>query len=324
MKEEKKILTIIIPMYNSEKYIEKCVLSTQNQGLPSDEYEVIIVNDGSQDNSGEIAHRLANEYNNIHIITQKNGGLSRARNTGIKNAQGNYLFFLDSDDWISENCLFEIKQLLAKEPDILRINAVNVLEGVIIPRKSDLQKKSIRGKDFLFRDISPCATFNIIKKDFLLRNNLFFMEGILHEDSEFTPRLLYLAGKVSFCPKAIYYARQTPNSISRAPNPKRSFDIITHVCPSLLIFTKEYVDREYKQVFKDMICMNINNAFDVITFCNKYNQEKINCLIYNNKQLVDCLISSSILKYKIEGLLIKICPQKAVQIYKLLKLRYLN
>ena len=78
----KHILSIIIPAYNVEKFIEKCLVSTQHQGLPSDAYEVIVVNDGSPDNSLQIAERLAAQYSNIRIVSRPNGGLSAERNTG--------------------------------------------------------------------------------------------------------------------------------------------------------------------------------------------------------------------------------------------------
>ena len=101
-------LSLIIPMYNVELYIEKCLNSCINQDLSADEYEIIIVNDGSKDNSLSIAESIAQKHNNVRIITQTNGGLSSARNTGLINSRGEYIWFIDSDDWIEPNVLKEL------------------------------------------------------------------------------------------------------------------------------------------------------------------------------------------------------------------------
>ena len=114
-------LTIVIPVYNVEKYIEKCLLSCVHQDIPSDSYEIIVVNDGTKDNSLRIAESIATTHSNISIVSQQNKGLSAARNTGLKLAKGNYIWFIDSDDWIEDNCLSSICQRLAQDIDILQI-----------------------------------------------------------------------------------------------------------------------------------------------------------------------------------------------------------
>lgn len=95
-------------MYNVEKFLAKCILSCENQDISKNEYEIICVNDGSPDNSFQIAETLALQYPNIKVISQPNRGLSAARNTGICCAQGDYIFFVDSDDWIEEKILKKI------------------------------------------------------------------------------------------------------------------------------------------------------------------------------------------------------------------------
>ena len=99
-------LSIIIPMYNVEPYIEKCLLSCLNQNIPHADYEIIVVNDGSPDGSLGIARRIASTVDNMLIVSQENGGLSAARNKGLSYAKGEYVWFVDSDDWIEENCSF--------------------------------------------------------------------------------------------------------------------------------------------------------------------------------------------------------------------------
>mgnify|MGYP001006884620 CR=1 FL=1 len=106
------IISLIAPAYNVEKYIEACVHSCENQDLPRDSYEIIIVNDGSTDSTYSTIERLSGVYENIRIVTQKNQGLSVARNNGFKLARGKYVWFIDSDDCISSNCLGKCKEMI--------------------------------------------------------------------------------------------------------------------------------------------------------------------------------------------------------------------
>ena len=135
--------------------------------------------------------------------------------------------FVDSDDWIAENCLSILTEKLKNEkPDALAICAANVINGQAHRRMSYLDETPIAGRDLLKKGVSPCAPFAIWSAKFFKKNNLSFFVGILHEDSELTPRAYYLAKKVSFTNELIYYVRQNPNSITRTPNPKRSFDLV--------------------------------------------------------------------------------------------------
>lgn len=94
-------LTIVIPVYNAEKYLERCILSLLNQNAK--DYELILIDDGSRDNSGKICDRYAEKYNNIRVIHKENGGVSSARNLGIDEAKGEYITFIDADDFVSSN-----------------------------------------------------------------------------------------------------------------------------------------------------------------------------------------------------------------------------
>ena len=100
-----KRLSVVIPMYNVEPYVERCIRSLLQQDLPLNDYEIICVNDGSPDRSGEIVERLQKEYSNIILINQQNQGVSRARNRGIHEAGSKYVLFIDPDDYIRENTL---------------------------------------------------------------------------------------------------------------------------------------------------------------------------------------------------------------------------
>ncbi len=114
------ILSIILPVYNAEKYLSNCINSLINQDISSSNYEIIIINDGSTDTSPGIAETYASKHTNISLYHQQNKGLGATRNIGITYAKGNYIYFIDSDDYIVNNCLGTITNYLRSEkPDIL-------------------------------------------------------------------------------------------------------------------------------------------------------------------------------------------------------------
>ena len=314
------ILSIIIPVYNVEPFVEKCIRSCEAQDVSKDDYEIVVVNDGSKDNSLDVVNRVANEFENIRVFSQANAGLSAARNTGMREAKGEYYMFVDSDDWIAENCLAKLIGKLRKErPDALAICAANVINGENKRRQSYPDETPISGRDLLVKGVSPCAPFSIWSADFFKKFKLTFFEGIFHEDSEFTPRAYYLADKVSLTNDIIYYVRQNPNSITRSANPKKSFDVVNVVCPHLSEFSK-CVDARYQYLFHDMLSMYLNNALFNIVDTSKDNQQKLNEAIYNNRRLYMHLRRSTIFKYRLEFVLFNLFPRKSVQVYKMLKL----
>lgn len=313
-------LSIVIPVYNVESYVEKCIRSCMNQDVLPADYEVICVNDGSKDNSLEVVNYVAKDYTNIQVISQPNGGLSAARNTGVKHASGKYIMFVDSDDWIADNCLKKLVQKLKNEtPDALVISVANVFpDGLKVKQKftSGLQ---ISGKELLKMKVSPCAQYAIWSSDFLKKHNLSFFEGIFHEDSEFTPRAYYLAQKISLNTEVTYYVRQNPNSITRTINPKKSYDLVEIVCEHLSDFCEKSVAAEHKIIFHKMISMYINNALANILKSNKDEQLLLNKCLYNHRHLFIHLRESPLLKNRIEGVLFSLFTKQYVFIYKLMK-----
>lgn len=313
------ILSIIIPVYNVEKYVEKCIRSCEDQDIPKEDYEVIVVNDGSPDGSLAIVERLAIEYPNIKVISQKNGGLSAARNTGMKNASGDYYIFVDSDDWIAKDCLGKlIAKLNGEDPDALAICAANVINGELKRRQSYPDETPIAGRDLLKTGVSPCAPFSIWKASFLKENNLEFYLGIFHEDSEFTPRAYYLAKKVSFTNDIIYYVYQNPNSITRSVNPKKAFDLINVVCTHLHEFANNVEDR-YKVIFFDMVGQYLNNGMAAIQGASVEEKRKFNDEIVKRAYLWDDIRKSSVFKYRIEALLVGIFKKHPLAVYEVMQ-----
>ena len=305
-------------MFNVELYIEKCLLSCLHQDVPSSEYEIVVVNDGSPDNSLQIAEHIASTVDNVTVVSQENGGLSVARNTGLLHAKGEYVWFVDSDDWIEENCLAGILKRLDKtQPDFLQLqyrlayddeskdkDVYCTVDGVV----SGVQQIN-NG------DVPHPAQFAIYRKNFLIENNLLFYPGIFHEDSEFKPRVLFLAKRCASYDKVVYnYYQRSVGSITSMPNPKRAFDCLK-VALSIDDFFVNITKGECAPFFHNHISLMINNALSVV------GDRKIELAreLYMHKHLFVHLRKSSILKYKIEGFLFTLFPHRTISIYCMLQ-----
>ena len=311
------LLSIVVPMYNVEKYITRCLESCINQDLCDSDYEIIVVNDGSPDNSLELAERFASEHINVKVISQKNGGLSAARNTGLRNAKGEYVWFVDSDDWIKRNCLKNIIEITQKHDlDVLRISAADVVGDNEKRILSYEEGKVTKGKELLSKGITFCVPFYIWRKNFLEENSLCFYEGIYHEDNEFTPRALFLAQRVTSLNDVLYFVYQNPNSITRSFNPKKAYDCMI-VLNSLHAFRLNN-DKGVKNSFNYIITGTYNAALFEIVDLEERDQKELAEQIYKNKWIYDDLINSGRLVYKVEGLLMKLFPKHPITIYRIL------
>lgn len=166
-------LSIVIPVYNVEKYIEKCICSVVSQDISNEDYEVLILNDGSTDCSKDIAERYAKQNSNVHLFNHSNMGLSATRNRGLREAKGDYVWFIDSDDWIENNCLGDILKRLESNPDVLSFSGM-IPEG---KRKGNAEfygnKVTTLTSLYLHGMIDP-VQFYIYNRNFLLSNKFFF------------------------------------------------------------------------------------------------------------------------------------------------------
>ena len=218
-------LSIIVPVYNVEAFLSKCVDSLLAQDLPADEYEVIIVDDGSTDGSGALADALAAEHGNIRVIHQRNRGLSGARNAGIPAASGDYVLFVDSDDFLCPNVLGTLVGLMeSKELDILRFNYQNVnMDGAVFePNKYvkpfvDYSDVVCDGETFLNERLGfACYAWQFLVKASILRQEgNGFKEGIYFEDVEWTPRILLQARRAASTDTLVYNYLFRTGSIAR-------------------------------------------------------------------------------------------------------------
>ena len=317
------ILSIIIPVFNVEKYVEKCIRSCENQDIPKEDYELIVVNDGSPDGSLAIVERLANEYSNIKVISQENKGLSMARNTGIEAARGEYVWFVDSDDWIEENCLKEMTEKLVDDIDILQIQCKRAYEDgtTRIPAQKFLDGIHSGKEVTEFGLLVDPAQFSILRSEFLKENDFKFFPGIYHEDAELKSRMVYTAKKIAFHKSPVYYyLKRDSDSIMAVPKPKRSSDLLT-VCRHLHDFQISCVEgKKANRHFNYMTAIYLNFALYNIRKCSVTEMKRFNTEMWQNKDLFIHLKDAKLMKYRLEYHLFQFFPKKTVEVYRLLQM----
>lgn len=315
---EEKQLSIVIPAYNAENHLERCLKSCFEQDLPAERYEVIIIDDGSSDGTAEIAGKWACEHRNIRVISQENMGLSMARNAGIEAATGKYVMFLDSDDELAENCLEGLtKRCMADNLDMLRFCAADIIDGSAVRRYSYTDEGVISGKELLKGKFQVCAPFAMYRKGFLDSNELRFHPGIYHEDNEFTPRAYWYAGRTASVDDLVYMVWQTPESITRTPNAKRGYDLLK-IVEMLTVFAEETVEEEYRPYIYRQISDCINWCIRLMNTLGKEDRDRLYSEIYRNRAIFDSYMKSSALTHRIEGVLMKAFPRRMQVIYNTL------
>lgn len=255
-------LSIIIPIYNVSKWLERCLVSVKNQGLALDDYEIIAVNDGSTDDSMEVLEtfRKKEEENGTigkwTVVNQVNKGLSAARNAGLKVAKGTYVWWVDSDDYLEPGCAVKLLERAEKDRlDVICFGlqlVTEMFDGDVVTN-TEIEAYSIpdgtksavvKGERFLLEcGMPPAAWCAIYRRSFLEARALKFMEGVLHEDQEFTPRAYFLAKRIAFENLVVYNYVQREGSIMKSENPKKTTDLVK-ICTSLWNFAQEHTQIE--------------------------------------------------------------------------------
>ena len=221
-------VSVIVPVYNVEKYLKRCLDSLVNQTLS--DIEIICVNDGSTDGSAQILEEYAIKDNRIKIITQVNSGLSEARNTGIKNASGEYIGLVDSDDFVDKD-FFE-KLYNAAVSNNCDIACGNIVRGndrkkdkVFLNYQEEKVVKSIREKYEISGVPNHCYVWNkIYKREPLISSGITFIRGIVYEDMPFTADVLESLGDMVVVPDVFYHYWINDESIVKTPSDKNRAD----------------------------------------------------------------------------------------------------
>ena len=226
----KPLLTVVIPVYNVEKYLKRCIDSILIQEWKN--YDILLVDDGSTDNSPQICDDYAKAYDIISVIHKENGGLSEARNTGISNAEGEYVYFLDSDDWIEPNTFSDLAKVIESDQyDIISFNQEFVKSEHDIIKSDSKRTKRLTGKEalidmFSYGFITGFATDKIYRKALFTKNTIQFPVGKYYEDLGTNYKLFLAAKKVYATNQKYYhYLIDNPDAITQSWNEKKLRDM---------------------------------------------------------------------------------------------------
>lgn len=224
-----KTLSFIIPLYNSAQWLQKCLYSVLNQDIPESELEIICINDGSPDDSADIAREIAKEHPSIIVIDQENQGPSGARNNGMRHATGKYLCFVDPDDFVEPNVYAGlIKQMEEQQLDMLRFNYQIVNEHYeVIPKrpfelKFDYTPQLMTGTQFLSErlDIACNIWRYIYRTEIIIKNNIWCYVGDYYDDTPWLPLVLMKAERMNICDTVVYDYLERSDSLVNAKSSK--------------------------------------------------------------------------------------------------------
>lgn len=232
--------SIVVPVYNVEAYLDNCLASLQAQDFA--DFEVICVNDGSTDRSREILSEWAGKLPQMKVVDRVNGGLSAARNTGLAAATGNYIIFVDSDDWVEPTMLNRLAEEANGEDMICFAcrKSDNGATDDFVPEQTDgwnyYNCHALEHREVPF----VCVWQRCYRREFLMENNLHFRESILHEDNEFTPRACLKATSIKVIPDVLYNYRVRPGSIMTTRGLRSKESLITIGNELSVLFAKEH------------------------------------------------------------------------------------
>ncbi|MEY8705778.1 glycosyltransferase [Bacteroides faecichinchillae] len=315
-------LSIIIPVFNVELYLHKCLLSCLEQDLECGDYEIIIVDDGSTDSSLLIAQEFTEKYSNIKVYSQENSGQSVARNRGLSLAKGEYVWYVDPDDWIEPSIFQKLYMEVSNNNlDCLwfkwrRIDAngrcyVNSSDNTSQRKGTDVESGiSFLNNHFGYACYSPAFWF---RRQFLLDNSFFFREGVIFEDAELIPRILLKSQRVKFIPLICYnYFIRSGSSIQRVSEKKyRDLKSVIESVDNLnSLDTNGYFDRLYSSLVVLGIRLVASDMYK------DYRVDFLSFLSKMSRKLVD--FDKSTLNRSIIGML-RLSPNMALNVLVILR-----
>ena len=261
-------LSVIVPIYGVAKYLCKCIDSLLSQDIM--DYEIILVDDGSPDDCPQICNQYAEQYSNIKVKHQSNAGLSAARNTGIAAATGEYIMFVDSDDYLQPNMLGILMEQVERDNlDVLRFNYQNVNERyeVFLPFKDakrdvDYSEDVVDGETFLNKRLGPAcyAVMFVVRREIVLQEQ--FTPNIYFEDTDWTPRMLINAQRVASTPMVVYNYLWRQGSITLPTEPHKREKVLRDKMSLLYGF------KEQMQLVQDPIWFVWMTSFNTMTILN--------------------------------------------------------
>ena len=312
-------ISVIVPVYNTEKYLDKCINSILEQ--KNVDYEIIVVNDGSTDNSSEVMKKYLLDYGDrIKYYEKTNGGLSDARNYGVDKATGDFLCFVDSDDYIDSSLFSNLEKYILQDVDLIKYKCIRVNSNhEIIEKVEGPVFETVSGEDafnMLYSSdvlLEP-AWLYLYRREFYLNNKFAFPVGKYHEDWATTPYIIISAKTVVSADVYGYYYVQSSNSITRDNNDekalKRAQDMLEHYDNFILKLDNSNVNNNVKENFK--IYLSNCLILKVNDLPLKYHKEYIS-------QLKKRKIASNLKARNIKQFIKKIVLKISIKLY--LKLR---
>lgn len=286
------LLSIIVPMYNVSQYLEKCIKNIQIDNI---EYEILMIDDGSPDNSISIANDLARINKRIKVFSQKNKGLGGARNLGIKNATGKYILFLDADDILIKQ---DFQFLDEEVSEIIEFSSKNITSDNNIISEFNAENVTNPLDGISYYNIYP-SMFSVCNKlyskTFLSQYNLLFKEQIYIEDFEFNTRTFFFCKRIKSFNESIQYFVQVENSITRNSNKERKVKLVNDMIKVgyyIRDFTKnmklsnlemKFIQERFCYLTVDVIFHTLKNNLG-----NKFLLEKTDELKNSNLYNLDC------------------------------------
>ncbi len=270
----KPLISVIIPVYNVEKYLKKCIDSVLNQTY--DNFEIILIDDGSTDSSGKICDEYASKDGRIAVIHKENGGQSVARNTGIERSTGEWLYFPDSDDYIAED-MFEtlLKKAVGENADIVIFDAMSFADDGGNVRQSYISKKdypACSGTE-MFSALQRNGDFHcplwsmFYNGDFLRNSNIRMIPGIIYEDSVFGFQIMTQASRIVQERRVFYYRRyRSGSTMTQTEKKYRHFHSRCEVYRNVRDFCreKEIFDKDYAKEYIIRCAMNALDTFRIV------------------------------------------------------------
>lgn len=229
--ENHVVISVIVPVYNVEKYLSQCIESILNQTFNN--WELILIDDGSTDNSGEICDEYATKDNRIRVIHKENGGISSARNTGLNATKGDYIAFVDSDDYIAMDMFEKMLDIAIKtNADMVKCGFnefnINSVKRTVNFGKQEILENDVNGCSLLhlyFQNVLYIVAWNAIyKRDLAVKVR--FPERLINEDNYSAGLYLYYAKKTVCMNEALYYYRDVSNGLSKVGKTKKPLDIV--------------------------------------------------------------------------------------------------
>lgn len=314
------LISIIIPVYNVEKYVRTCLESVLRQNLDEPTYEIIIVNDGTEDRSMEMIQDIISSHPNIFVINQENQSLSVARNNGIVKAKGEYILMLDSDDLLIDNSL----QLLLEKAieskadlivaDYLEMTDEEIETNKVIPQKEwHVEKKS--GERIFLEDLNPHQCYvwrTLYRREFILDNHLQFVPGIRYQDVPFTHECYLKAGKCLRIKCLLNIYRRGHESATFSFDKRKAHDFCISIAETWKLTKRENSPEVQKKLIND-VYISFYTLISLISYSIENDLDRKEILSFLKQQVPDLNFKNGIVQ-TINFILYKYMPHLYINI----------